>query len=78
MLSPGSAKMLTSTAVLCSMTDYWSTACIIGRVLAAGKDVSDCINWLTSPVTPEGMTEGWVNVQVELEPRSGKLRTIVC
>lgn len=57
---------------------YWSTACIIGRVLAAGKDVSECINWLTSPVTPEGMTEGWVNVQVELDPRSGKLRTIVC
>lgn len=57
---------------------YWSTACIIGRVLAAGKDVSECINWLTSPVTPEGFAEGWINVQVELEPRSGKLRIIVC
>lgn len=30
------------------------------------------MNWLTSPVKPEGVGEQWVNVQVELEPRSGK------
>lgn len=51
---------------------YWSTACIIGRVLAAGKGAHQCMNWLTSPVRPEGVNEGWVNVHVELEPRSGK------
>lgn len=54
---------------------YWSTACILGRVLAAGKDASECMNWLTSPVKPEGVSEGWVNVQVELEPRSGKFES---
>lgn len=49
---------------------YWSTACIIGRVLAAGKGASECMGWLSSTVVPKGVGEGWVNVEVELEPRS--------
>lgn len=54
---------------------YWSIACVIGRVLAAGTDASECMGWLTSPIIPSqssDLAEGWVNVQVELEPRSGK------
>lgn len=49
---------------------YWSIACVIGRVLAAGKDASECMGWLTSAVTPSSVGEGWVNIKVELEPRS--------
>ncbi|OBT97614.1 hypothetical protein VE01_04574 [Pseudogymnoascus verrucosus] len=49
---------------------FWSTACIIGRVLAAGKGASECMGWLSSPVKPKGVVEGWVSVDVELEPRS--------
>lgn len=51
---------------------FWSTACIIGRVLAAGKGASECMGWLSSTMKPKGVGEGWVNVEVELEPRSGK------
>ncbi|KFY99436.1 hypothetical protein V498_00759 [Pseudogymnoascus sp. VKM F-4517 (FW-2822)] len=49
---------------------FWSTACIIGRVLAAGKGASECMGWLSSPIQPKGVVEGWVSVDVELEPRS--------
>ncbi|KFY57689.1 hypothetical protein V497_05331 [Pseudogymnoascus sp. VKM F-4516 (FW-969)] len=49
---------------------FWSTACIIGRVLAAGKGASECMGWLSSPIKPKGVVEGWVSVDVELEPRS--------
>ncbi|OBT81562.1 hypothetical protein VE02_09550 [Pseudogymnoascus sp. 03VT05] len=49
---------------------FWSTACIIGRVLAAGKGASECMGWLSSPIKPKGVVEGWVSVNVELEPRS--------
>ncbi|KFY05208.1 hypothetical protein V491_09180 [Pseudogymnoascus sp. VKM F-3775] len=49
---------------------FWSTACIIGRVLAAGKGASECMGWLSSPIQPKGVVEGWVSVEVELEPRS--------
>lgn len=56
---------------------FWSTACIIGRVLAAGKGASECMGWLSSPVKPKGIDEGWVNVDVELEPRSGMFESVV-
>ncbi|OAF62921.1 hypothetical protein VC83_00205 [Pseudogymnoascus destructans] len=49
---------------------FWSTACIIGRVLAAGKGASECMGWLSSPIKPKRVVEGWVSVDVELEPRS--------
>jgi hypothetical protein len=50
---------------------FWSTACIIGRVLAAGKGSSECMGWLSSSILPHGVDEGWINIDVELEPRSG-------
>lgn len=50
---------------------FWSTACVIGRVLAAGKGASECMGWISSDVLPRGAGEGWVNVDVEPAPRDG-------
>lgn len=36
---------------------FWSTACIVGRVLAARKGASECIGWISSDVTPRGAGE---------------------
>jgi len=44
---------------------FWSTACIIGRVLAAGKGSAECMGWISSDITPEGLNDGWVNIEVE-------------
>jgi hypothetical protein len=49
---------------------FWSTACIIGRVLAAGKGASECMGWISSEVVPRNMSDRWINVDVQLEPRS--------
>lgn len=57
---------------------FWSTACIVGRVLAAGKGAAECMGWVSSDVTPRGFGDGWVNIEVEelkgkhlsLEPRT--------
>jgi hypothetical protein len=50
---------------------YWSTACVVGRILAAGKGASECMGWLSSAVLPKGTEDGWVNIEVEISPRSG-------
>jgi hypothetical protein len=50
---------------------FWSKACIIGRVLAAGKGASECMGWVSSDVLPRGAGEGWVNIDVEPAPRDG-------
>ncbi|KAI0476142.1 hypothetical protein GGR56DRAFT_674641 [Xylariaceae sp. FL0804] len=44
---------------------FWSTACIVGRVLAAGAGSSECMGWISSDVTPDGLGDGWVNILVE-------------
>ncbi len=43
---------------------FWSTACIVGRVLAAGKGSAECMGWISSDITPQGLGNGWVNVEV--------------
>ncbi|ESZ98442.1 hypothetical protein SBOR_1104 [Sclerotinia borealis F-4128] len=35
---------------------FWSTACIIGRVLAAGINSSECMGWISSDVKPRGIS----------------------
>ncbi|KAH8684296.1 hypothetical protein BGZ60DRAFT_523518 [Tricladium varicosporioides] len=45
---------------------YWSTACVVGRVLAAKKGGHECIGWISTPVVPHGVKEGWVDIDVEL------------
>jgi hypothetical protein len=52
---------------------FWSTACIVGRVLAAGKGAVECMGWISSDVTPQALGDGWVNVEVEETP--GKKET---
>lgn len=54
-----------------SSKSYWSTACIVGRVLAAGKGASECMGWLSSEVLPKGTEDGWVYVGAEMPPKSG-------
>ncbi|KAH9224975.1 hypothetical protein DL95DRAFT_517115 [Leptodontidium sp. 2 PMI_412] len=50
---------------------FWSSACIIGRVLAARKGASECMGWIYSDVVPRGAREGWVDVDVEPEEPIG-------
>ncbi|KAI6340833.1 hypothetical protein MCOR30_002378 [Pyricularia oryzae] len=43
---------------------FWSTSCIVGRVIAAGKGSVECMGWISSDITPYGLSDGWVNVEV--------------
>ena len=56
---------------------FWSTACIIGRVLAAGKGASECMGWISSNILPRGPGEEWVNIDVEPAPRDGEFISIL-
>lgn len=47
---------------------FWSTSCIVGRVLAAGKGAVECMGWISSDVIPQGFGDGWVGVQAEEIP----------
>ncbi|KAI1088919.1 hypothetical protein F5B19DRAFT_485607 [Rostrohypoxylon terebratum] len=47
---------------------FWSTSCIVGRVLAAGQGAAECMGWISSDVVPRGLDEGWVNVAVDTNP----------
>ena len=43
---------------------FWSTACIVGRVLAAGKGSAECMGWISSDILPQGLGDGWLNIEV--------------
>ncbi len=43
---------------------FWSTACVVGRVLAAGRGSVECMGWISSDVIPAGRDEGWVDIEV--------------
>ncbi|GKT50728.1 uncharacterized protein ColSpa_10909 [Colletotrichum spaethianum] len=47
---------------------FWSTACIIGRVLAAGQGSAQCMGWISSDIIPQGHGDGWVNIDVAEVP----------
>ncbi|ROW16438.1 hypothetical protein VPNG_02840 [Cytospora leucostoma] len=51
---------------------FWSTACIVGRVLAAGKGAVECMGWISSDVLPQGLGDGWLNINVEDVPEDVK------
>lgn len=55
---------------------FWSTACVVGRVLAAGKGAVECMGWISSDVVPHELNDGWVNIEVDDIPedikRTGK------
>ncbi|KAI0397712.1 hypothetical protein F5Y17DRAFT_321708 [Xylariaceae sp. FL0594] len=44
---------------------FWSTACVVGRVMAAGRGASECMGWVSSDVIPQGRGDGWLDVAVE-------------
>jgi hypothetical protein len=44
---------------------FWSTSCVVGRVLAAGKHSTECMGWISSDVVPRGVKESWVDIEVE-------------
>ncbi|KAI1434808.1 hypothetical protein GGR50DRAFT_377092 [Xylaria sp. CBS 124048] len=44
---------------------FWSTACIVGRVLAAGEGSTECTGWISSDVTPQQLGESWASIIVE-------------
>ncbi|RGP61823.1 hypothetical protein FLONG3_10410 [Fusarium longipes] len=63
-------ERLGSFANLCggfvySGKSFWSTSCIVGRVIAAGQGSAECMGWVSSDILPLGIEEGWVNVGVE-------------
>ncbi|KAK3311347.1 uncharacterized protein B0T15DRAFT_72064 [Chaetomium strumarium] len=47
---------------------FWSTACIVGRVLAAGKGAVECMGWISSDITPQGLGDCWVNIEAKETP----------
>ncbi|KAB5562990.1 hypothetical protein GE09DRAFT_960885 [Coniochaeta sp. 2T2.1] len=47
---------------------FWSTACIVGRVLAAGKGSAECMGWISSDITPQNIGDSWVNIEVDPVP----------
>ncbi|KAK4124993.1 hypothetical protein N657DRAFT_679785 [Parathielavia appendiculata] len=70
---PEALSRLGPVANLCggfvySGKSFWSTSCIVGRVLAAGKGAVDCMGWISSDVIPQALGDGWVNVEVEETP----------
>jgi hypothetical protein len=50
---------------------FWSTRCIIGRILAAQRGAQECMGWISSAVVPKGVGEGWLDIVAE-PTRSGK------
>ncbi|KAF5017401.1 hypothetical protein F66182_10673 [Fusarium sp. NRRL 66182] len=60
----GSFANLCGGFVYCGKS-FWSTSCIVGRVIAAGKGSAECMGWVSSDILPLGLDEGWVNIEVE-------------
>ncbi|ORY67361.1 uncharacterized protein BCR38DRAFT_337311 [Pseudomassariella vexata] len=48
-----------------SRKSFWSTACIVGRVLAAGRGSAESMGWISSDITPRELGEGWLEVDVK-------------
>ncbi len=60
-------KMLGSVAYLGAgfvygTKSFWITACVVGRVLAAGAGAAECMGWVSSDVVPAHLGQGWYNI----------------
>ncbi|KAG9237050.1 hypothetical protein BJ875DRAFT_184516 [Amylocarpus encephaloides] len=44
---------------------FWSVGCLVGRILAARKGSNECMGWVSSDVSPRGVREQWVEIDVE-------------
>jgi hypothetical protein len=51
---------------------FWSSDCIVGRVLASGKGATECMGWISSAVIPKGFGDGWVDIDAAPLPQLGK------
>ncbi|KAH6628588.1 hypothetical protein F5144DRAFT_493227 [Chaetomium tenue] len=51
---------------------FWSTSCIVGRVLGAGKGAAECMGWISSDVVPHGLSDGWVNIEGQEIPEDAQ------
>lgn len=50
---------------------FWSTQCIVGRVLGAGKGSIECMGWISSDLIPEDFADGWASIEsVEVAGKS--------
>ena len=47
---------------------FWSTSCIVGRVLAAGHGAAECMGWISTDVLPDHTDDGWLNIESEGVP----------
>ncbi|KAH8171808.1 helicase-like protein [Sarocladium implicatum] len=41
---------------------FWSTSCIVGRVLAAANGAAECMGWISTEIVPIGKRDGWLNI----------------
>lgn len=44
---------------------FWSTSCIVGRVLAAGSGSAECMGWISTDIVPTDVKEGWLDIDVK-------------
>lgn len=44
---------------------YWSLFSVVGRVLAAEADAAECMGWVSSSIIPEGLSDRWVDIEVQ-------------
>lgn len=51
-----------SSGFVYSGKSFWSTSCIVGRVLAAGEGVAECMGWISTDVIPQGKGDGWFGI----------------
>ena len=54
---------------------FWSTSCIVGRVLAAGKGSAECMGWISTEIIPDGTGDSWLNIEVR--DVAGKLQIVM-
>jgi hypothetical protein len=47
---------------------FWSTSCVVGRVLAAGRGSAECLGWVSSDITPTNMVDTWLDIEVDEVP----------
>ncbi|PHH87557.1 hypothetical protein CDD83_8698 [Cordyceps sp. RAO-2017] len=54
-----------SSGFVYSNKSFWSTSCIVGRVLAAGEGAAECMGWVSTDILPRGMGDGWLGIEVQ-------------
>ena len=47
---------------------FWSTSCVVGRVLAAGKGSAECMGWVSTTIVPKSKDNGWIHIAADELP----------